>query len=104
MLKTDLILQALTEAMDSTEPELLSHVLSALKSLLSIGDIEECNPQVIDLHVVGGLDKLELLLRHENSVVSNKAKEIMNKYFYIPTTVEYQLEEKEINEKKTTDK
>ena len=107
ILKTDLVLRAISEALDVLDPKAVSHALSALEELLSIGNIGKYNQYATDFHVAGGLDKLEILVNHANSVVSNKAKRLIDKYFYIPASVEHQVEdeaEKEVNKEQSKEK
>eukprot|EP00826_Nyctotherus_ovalis_P065783 TRINITY_DN9681_c0_g10_i1.p1 TRINITY_DN9681_c0_g10~~TRINITY_DN9681_c0_g10_i1.p1 ORF type:complete len:188 (+),score=63.22 TRINITY_DN9681_c0_g10_i1:1178-1741(+) len=100
MLKRDLVLKALCAALDLTYPEVLAHALLALENLLSVEEIAQYNPYATEWHVVGGLEKLEGLMQHENLVVSERARKIMDTYFYVPAKEEYQLKDKALDSPK----
>lgn len=100
MLKRDLVLKALCAALDLTCAEALAHALLALENLLSVEEIGQYNPYATEWHVVGGLEKLEGLMQYGNSVVSERARKIMDVYFYVPAKEEYQLQNKDLDKPK----
>jgi len=80
--------------MDLHNPEALAHALLALENLLSVGEIDKYNAYATEWDVAGGLSKLTSLLQHSNQTISERAKSIMDTYFYVPSKEEYQIEEK----------
>jgi hypothetical protein len=80
--------------MDLHNPEALAHALLALENLLSVGAIDKYNEYATEWDVIGGLSKLTSLMQHSNTTISERAKKIMDTYFYVPSKEEYQVEEK----------
>jgi len=91
MLKSDLPLQAITKSLDISDIKTLSHVLSALEVLLGAGN-NECNEYATNLDAEGGVSKLTELQNHANSIISSKAKKILDRFYYVPASVEYQID------------
>ena len=91
ILKSDMVLNALSMNLTLFSTNTLNSVLTAIDNLLSIGGISNTNPYVIDLSTVGGFEKLQLLESHKNKKISDKATKILDKYFY--TTDEDDIEE-----------
>ena len=60
-------------------------VLDGIANILATAEkLQEMDEVAKKVEESGGLDRIEALQSHENELISNKAKEIMNKFFPDP--------------------
>ena len=60
-------------------------VLDGIANILATAEkLQETDEVAKKVEESGGLDRIEALQSHENELISNKAKEIMNKFFPDP--------------------
>ena len=63
----------------------LGVVLDGIANILATAEkLQETDKVAMMVEESGGLDRIEALQSHENELISNKAKEIMNKFFPDP--------------------
>ena len=71
----------LLAAKDGTMGVVLDGIANILATAEKLQEMDEVAKKVEES---GGLDRIEALQSHENELISNKAKEIMNKFFPDP--------------------
>ena len=71
----------LLAAKDGTTGVVLDGIANILTTAEKLQEMDEVAKKVEES---GGLDRIEALQSHENELISNKAKEIMNKFFPDP--------------------
>lgn len=75
-------LEAMAELLKTDETDLILWVIQGIEHIFTC-DISRTDEMVAMFDCFGGIRNLEYLQHHNNTVVYNKAVEIMEKYYYV---------------------
>jgi len=81
----------LTEALNLLNSKTIRAALNGIHSLL----LESPEYTLSELDIIGTVKRIEELQYHDNIEVSRKARNIWSQYYYVPSTIEYQINEQE---------